>query len=254
LNGQSTRVDWRSVALYYVLACAVSWPFFWWRDMHPASWRAWRFPGPLKTSCYMWGPGVAALVVLGLRLGRHPRTITFFGTSRRGSLAFYGLPLIVLAIVYAPLVGFRAAIVGLLAVLGFFNILGEELGWRGYLQDALRPLPRAWRYLTIGVLWEFWHFTNRLHGSDVGATVLGLVVSYPVVIALSVVIGEAADRARSLVVTVTLHFWVDALFEMPRVVAGPAWPTYLVFGLSLVYWAVLLRRWPAARASGPVVE
>ena len=82
-----------------------------------------------------------------------------------------------LAIVYAPLVGIRTAVVGVLAVLGFFNILGEELGWRGFLQDALRPLPRGWRYLPIGILWEFWHFTNRTHGPDAGATVRGLMVS-----------------------------------------------------------------------------
>jgi membrane protease YdiL (CAAX protease family) len=222
--------------------------------MHSTSWQAWRFPAALKTSTYMWGPGLAALAVLGLRRHHHRRTITFFGRSRRLSVAFFVLPLVALAVAYAPLVGIRAAVVGVLAVIGFFNILGEELGWRGFLQDALRPLPRGWRYLTIGILWEFWHFTNRTHGSDASAAVLGLMLSYPTVIALSVVIGEATDLAGSLAVAVTLHFWIDALFEVPRVVDGPAWPTYLVFGLSLVYWAVLLWRWPSDLARGPVPD
>jgi len=253
LTGKSTRVDWPSVALFYLLACAVSWPFFWWRDMHPASWQAWRFPAFLKTSCIMWGPGLAALAVLGLRRVHHPRTITFFGASRRHSLSFFVLPLITLATVYAPIVGSRAAVVGVLAVLGFFNILGEELGWRGFLQDALRPLPPGWRYLTIGVLWEFWHFTNRTSGPDVSETVRGLMLWYPMVIALSVVIGEATDRARSLTVAVTLHFWIDALFEVPRLVDCPAWPTYLVFGLSLIFWAVLLWFWPSPQAREPAL-
>jgi hypothetical protein len=52
------------------------------------------------------GPGLAALVVLGLCRVHHVRTITFFGSSRRRSLAFFMLPLITLAIVYSPLVGF----------------------------------------------------------------------------------------------------------------------------------------------------
>ena len=232
----------------------MSWPFFWWRDIHPASWQAWKFPDPLKISTFMWGPGLAALAVLILRRLHHPRTITLFGRSRRWSLCFFILPLITLGVVYAPLVGSRAAIVGLLAVLGFFNILGEELGWRGFLQDALRPLPRGWRYLTIGILWEFWHFTNRTHGADVSETVHSLMFSYPAVILLSVFIGEAADRARSLIVAVTLHFWIDALFEVPRLVDGPAWPTYLVFGLSLVFWAVLLWNWPSNPARGQVLN
>jgi membrane protease YdiL (CAAX protease family) len=248
LAREPTRVDWLGVALYYILACVLSWPFFWWRDMHPTSWQAWRVPAFLKTSCYMWGPGLAALTVLGLRGRYHLRTITFLGHSRLWCLAFFVLPLITLAIAYAPLVGSRAAVIGALAVIGFFNILGEELGWRGYLQDALRPLPRGWRYLTIGILWEFWHFTNRTSGPDLGATIRTLMVSYPTVIVLAVVIGEATDRASALVVAVTLHFWVDALFELPRLVDGPAWPTYLVFGLSLGFWCILLWRWPVGHA------
>jgi membrane protease YdiL (CAAX protease family) len=246
LTAKARRIDWVSVVLFYLVACAVSRPFFWWRDMHPKSWHTWRFPGALKTSCYMWGPGLAALVVFGLRPLRQPRAITFFGTSLRWSLAFYLIPLFALGIVYAPFAGIRAGVVGLLAVVGFFNILGEELGWRGFLQDALRPLPRGWRYLTIGILWEFWHFTNRFHGPDLGTIVRGLALSYPAVIALAVIIGEAADRSRSLVVAVTLHFWIDALFELPRLVDGPAWPTYLVFGLSILFWCAMLRMWPSA--------
>src|SRR6516165_8513791 len=113
LATKTTRVDWPSVAVFYVLACAVSWPFFWWRDMHPASWQAWRFPAVFKTSSYMWGPGLAALAVLGLRQFRHTRTITFFGRSRLWSLSFFMLPLITLAMVYAPFVGIRVAVVGL---------------------------------------------------------------------------------------------------------------------------------------------
>ena len=41
-------------------------------------------------------------------------------------------------------------------------ILGEELGWRGFLQDALRPLTPYKKYIIIGVMWELWHFTNRM--------------------------------------------------------------------------------------------
>ena len=70
-------------------------------------------------------------------------------------------------------------------------------------------------------------------------------------IALSVVTWKATDRAGSLVVAVTLHFWIDALFEVPRLVDGPAWPTYLVFGLSLIFWAVLLWFWPSPQAREP---
>lgn len=62
LSLQKTKVNWVSVVVYYLLACVVSWPFFWWRDMNPESWKAWGIPGILKTYSYMWGPGIAALI------------------------------------------------------------------------------------------------------------------------------------------------------------------------------------------------
>lgn len=67
------KVNWIEIAAFYFLACALSWPFFWWRDIHPESWWTWQFPltnrnSPLtfilKNAILMWGPGVAALVCL----------------------------------------------------------------------------------------------------------------------------------------------------------------------------------------------
>jgi len=245
-----TVVDWKWVAVFYLLACGFSWPFFWWRDVLTESWRAWRFPGFLKTSTYMWGPGFAALVVLSLRGRAHPRTITFFSPARRWSLAFYVVPLCAVAAVYVPLGGpLVIAVTLVVGVVGLFNILGEELGWRGFLQDALRPLPRIWRYVLIGMLWEAWHFTNRIHGRAPAEIALTLATSYPSAVILSALIGEAADRSRALLVAVTLHFWIDALFEIPSLVNGPPLPTYAVFGASLLFWILLLWKWPSSRES-----
>jgi hypothetical protein len=61
--------------------------------------------------------------------------------------------------------------------------------------------------------------------------------------------GRRGGLASLAIVAVTLHFWIDALFEVPCLVDGPAWPTYLVFALSLVFWAVLLWMWPSARST-----
>lgn len=36
--------------------------------------------------------------------------------------------------------------------------LGEEFGWRGYLQPKLRPLGERKMYLLVGIIWGAWHW------------------------------------------------------------------------------------------------
>jgi hypothetical protein len=109
--------------------------------------------------CLMWGPGIAALISFALFRGRHRRTITFWGNSRIRSLCFYLLPIVLLgftrpratdrvliSIVRNPqdFVGRTNALLFVAyAVLAFAAALGEELGWRGFLQDAVRPARLA---------------------------------------------------------------------------------------------------------------
>lgn len=246
-NSQIERVNWRAVLTFVVLACAWSWPLFWLRDMHPDSWMAWRFPMPLKNTMLMWGPGIAALLCFRLFRSTHKRSITFAGKERFRALAFYFLPMVALAVVGIRMQemgpGVVHAMVMLIAIIGLINVLGEELGWRSFLQDALRPLPRPSRYLLIGLIWVGWHFTNVFAHRE-GAELWNYLAWYvPVTIALSVVIGEATDRSRALLVAVTLHAWVDILWEF----SGTG--TYAVFALSLIFWAWLLWTWPDNRSA-----
>jgi uncharacterized protein len=126
----------------------------------------------------------------------------------------------------------------LLAVsVSFFTIFGEELGWRGFLQDALRPLPRHWRYLLIGTVWEAWHFTNRTHEGPLRNIAFRVTLFLVFCTALSWLIGEAADRSGSLLVAHTLHLWADYLAEDSSVSA------IVVFAFAVLLWIGLLFRW-----------
>lgn len=40
----------------------------------------------------------------------------------------------------------------------FFNVFGEELLWRGYIQPRQELLNKNWTWLIHGILWSFWHF------------------------------------------------------------------------------------------------
>ncbi|MDT4898108.1 MAG: protease family protein [Acidobacteriota bacterium] len=242
------RVNWRAVGFYYGVACALSWPFFWWRDIHPESWWSWKFPlvlqnSPLtfilKNAIVMWGPGIAAILSLIIFQKTHRRTITFWGSSAAKSLAFYWVPILFAVIVGMPMPDGSVNRLGTLALglVTLFTILGEELGWRGFLQDALRPLSPLRRYVLIGVLWEFWHFTNRTAHGSLKHIVLFLAIFYPVGIILSCIIGEATERGKSLLIAVTLHAWFDIVFTFPGT------RTYISLGLSILFWIFLLLRW-----------
>src|SRR5688572_6941261 len=93
------KVNWLSVIIFYVLACAISWPFFWWRDMNADAWRSWQVPGFIKTWSYMWGPGLSVLICLVVFRRSHIRKITFFGSSWLKSTLFYLLPILALAVI-----------------------------------------------------------------------------------------------------------------------------------------------------------
>jgi uncharacterized protein len=120
----------------------------------------------------------------------------------------------------------------------FCRTLGEELGWRGFLQDALRPMRFVPRFLSIGILWEFWHVIARIDHHSLGQLAIVLAISYPAVILLSFIVGIAVERSRSLCVAVSLHAWVDLAFYLHTEAA------FGVLGISILFWLFLLWCWP----------
>jgi len=238
-----THVNWKSVAAYYAIACLWSWPFFWRRDIL-------NVPDTPITSIskllihwgLMWGPGIAALVCMMAFRRSHYRVITLGGNSWGRSILFYAVPLLLLAAFRTHvLYGYnRPALVAAFPM--FVSILGEELGWRGFLQDALRPLSQVKRFVLIGALWEFWHFTTRTtHGWSLLRIMVTLLISYSAVILLSFIIGYATERSRSVVVAVSLHMFIDVLLNNLDL--------YIPLLLALPIWAWLLLTWSKPTAA-----
>lgn len=234
---------------FYALACALSWPAFWWRWADRAGWDAWEPPFP-KHFAYMLGPALAALACFALFRRSHRRTVSLAGTSPVRSLVFWCGPALLVSLAYLPELSARGAwgTVPALFVVGFVAILGEELGWRGYLQDALRPLTRGRRYALLGLAWELWHFTTRWGDGRVSAAVVRVALAVLVLVALSWIIGECVDRSGSVTVAVTLHGWFNLAFEAEAAFGASPVRAWVVLGASILGWAWLLRGWP--RASG----
>lgn len=226
------KTNWLSVAVFYTIACLISWPFFWWRDIESESWALWNVPGFVKTGSYMWGPGISAIICFFLFRKTHTRTITIFGTSVLKSLLFWFVPIIVLSAS-----SFHGAEALTFPLIGFIIILGEELGWRGFLQDALKNISPIKRAIIIGVMWEFWHFTNRMGQGLQASTFIRVGIFIIALTIISFLLIKLTDKTKSLAIAVTVHSWINILFEYSSTT------TFVVFALSLPFWTYLIWTW-----------
>lgn len=220
---------WKPVALFYFLACLWSWPFFWWRDIHPESWKALEWHPFLKSWLIMWGPGISAIVCLFV-FKNHQRTVTLKGTSlTRGMVFYYVIPI-------SFAIWNRDASFLLLGLLGFISILGEELGWRGFLQDALKIKSTFFKALIIGIMWELWHFTNRIANKEPLQALKQVLIWVIITTSLSYLAIHLTNRTKSLFVAVTIHTAVNAGLEFEN-----GWRAILT---CLPIWIVLIWKWP----------
>src|SRR5580692_9218089 len=136
-----SKPNWSAIAVFYFLACLWSWPFFWWRDVHTASWNAWSLPEEIKGLTQPWGPGLAAIAVFYLFPQARSR-VSLLGASWWRSAVCFLTPLVIACIAFTMQSGHFPSQLPYYLLVGGFSTLGEETGWRGFLQGALRPLGR----------------------------------------------------------------------------------------------------------------
>ncbi|WP_293916053.1 MULTISPECIES: CPBP family intramembrane glutamic endopeptidase [unclassified Sphingobacterium] len=141
------------------------------------------------------GPAIGALVVfyafkikpvLTLK-GNYKNTILPF-------LLYWGLPVVLI-------LGFEYFLKGTFSFMAISAILIygllEEIGWRGFLQRELKPLPEFLNILLVATLWFIWHLNFDMTSSNLlffGILVLG-----------SWGIGKVADNTFSLLAVSAIH-------------------------------------------------
>ena len=220
------------------MACLFSWPFFFWRDVYTDHWNSLQIDPIIKTSLIMWGPGLSAIITSFIFKGKIKKTISFFGSSILKSILFWGLPMVAF-LIFGDYQN-EVSTIGRIAIYFggiFLFTLGEELGWRGFLQDQLNHLPKWKKYLIIGSMWEFWHFTTRTLSGSISARILRpLLFIIPNTI-LSFLFGESVNKSKSIIIAVTFHAWYNLLFEFSNKT------TYIIFAISVLFWIFMLLNW-----------
>lgn len=219
-----SKPNWQVIIAYYFLACLWSWPLFWWRDTHPASWKALPIPPQFQSPLVMWGPGLAAIMVFFAYPQMRTRFLALSGSSWKRSILCFLVPICFAWIAYAVVSKkFSEKLVFDLIVWNF-ACLGEELGWRGFLQGALQPLGRVRGCLVISLMWTVWHLPTTWD-----RLISHLEVLFPALVALTFVMAFLTERTGSLALPVILHAWFDlwfspgGYFQWAALAAVPLW-------------------------------
>lgn len=155
----SLRQRWYATGLFFLVATGLSLLF---RVRQPTWLAGWQLPYGYGLSLLVAvGPWLAAQFTRGvLRLPTDRLCLAFWGPSPVRSALFAVLPVLVLLVLGIP--NHQAMPPPLVAaqVSGWWAayILGEETGWRGFLQQVV-PGNRLGKAAVVGTQWYLWHLS-----------------------------------------------------------------------------------------------
>mgnify|MGYP001827892629 CR=1 FL=1 len=137
-------------------------------------------------------------------------------------------------------------------LLNALPILGEEFGWRAYLQPKLLPLGERRMYLLVGLIWGVWHWPVIWMGYNYpGYAIWGSMAMVWFTFVLGIFLGWATLRAGSVWPAVIGHgalngmanIWLLFLAAETNPLLGPA--VVGVIGSIFFSVAALLIFWKA---------
>jgi membrane protease YdiL (CAAX protease family) len=269
-----SSVPWRAVGLYVVLSLGLAWlaalPLWLGGGLqHPAF--------MLIAAVVMTTPAIAGIVVtfgylrpaapwrfLGASGGTWRRTVIWALGGAVGAVVLTGAMLLLGQVVGLVELGTGPDTVSSLLLIPVLTVLigltavGEEIGWRGFLHSALRPLGPVRAILLNGVVWGVWHAPLLLLGYNYATT---SPVSIPLMIIGTILIGTALAWLRERTGTIwagalthgamnvstsyLMAAFVPLLVQQTPTVSLLGWVGWIVMGVVLVVLVAAggFRRW-----------
>ena len=105
--------------------------------------------------------------------------------------------------VFLTLLVIAGGILAPIIPLNIYGMLGEEFGWRAYLQPKLMPLGHRKAMVWLGLIWSVWHWPLLLMGHAYGleypgAPWLGLIAFTWLTFVFGIFLGWLTYRAGSV--------------------------------------------------------
>ncbi len=162
-----------------------------------------------------WGPGIAGIVMLLIyRKDNLSIKFEFKRDQVKEYLLSIGYPLLITGIAIAAMMLFTKAIgfnqltfVPPMVVIAsaLFGAIGEEIGWRGYLQPTLnKKMNLFWSSIVTAALWAPWHIGNFRYGLTFAVGFILAIFGYTFFISY---LGKGTRF--NLVIPVLFHWFVN---------------------------------------------
>lgn len=161
----------------------------------------------LKTVLQGVGPGIGAVVVFSIFKIKPVMSLKGnYKLIQSPLLLYWILPIILILgaeYYFKNTISFSA----LFAIL-VYGLL-EEIGWRGFLQQELNPLPRFLNILIVTILWFVWHLNFELSISNLLFFVILGLGSWG--------IGLVANKTKSLLAVAAFHSLNNFFQELNKI-------------------------------------
>lgn len=217
----SPKINIHKSNRYILLVLGISWVFGF------SSTIFFDFHNPIAKSIIMlifaFIPATIALIINKKEKGTF-KNLKFFKPSVKNALWAFLIPIIYFGIIISTQILFKVrsfpdwSIIGsplktiLVIILGYpitaLFIMGEEIGWRGYLQEKVIYGYGAVKGIFIlGLIWGLWHMPIALQGYNFpNHPYLEAFITYPLVgMALSLIIAYLGFNKHSIFIGIIIH-------------------------------------------------
>jgi membrane protease YdiL (CAAX protease family) len=221
------KINWKYILCFYALAVILAFPFnaFLTEDLHHRL-----TEGTIFYKSTFLPAGLATLFV-GLLALRFDKTIikevTFLGHNKTKNIIISLVPMFVFTIsglqndhnINPNLFGFIISFIFLVYA------LTEEIFWRGYLINALRPLGRFKNYILLGLLWWLWHipFGNNIDPLSLFFMIFGG----------SLLISKFIEATKSFLTTAGIH-------SIMNIGSNTNWTKMFLIDLTIIFVAMFI--------------